>query len=72
MTPLIYLRDQAAFTVPLGLKTLLDRFNSSGGGVGDYQVIMAGTLLMVLPMVLLFAFFQRYFIEGISTQGRKG
>jgi multiple sugar transport system permease protein len=72
MTPLIYLRDQAAFTVPLGLKTLLDRFNSSGGGVGDYQVIMAGTLLMVIPMVILFAFFQRYFIEGISTQGRKG
>jgi multiple sugar transport system permease protein len=72
MTPLIYLRDQSAFTVPLGLKTLLDRFNSSGGGVGDYQVIMAGTLLMVLPMLILFAAFQRYFIEGISTQGRKG
>jgi multiple sugar transport system permease protein len=72
MTPLIYLRDQATFTVPLGLKTLLDQFNSSGGGVGDYQVIMAGTLLLVLPMVILFAAFQKYFIEGISTQGRKG
>ena len=72
MTPLIYLRDRSAFTVPLGLKTLLDQFNSSGGGVGDYQVIMAGTLLMVLPMLLLFAAFQKYFIEGISTSGRKG
>jgi multiple sugar transport system permease protein len=72
MTPLIYLRDRSAFTVPLGLKTLLDQFNSSGGGVGDYQVIMAGTLLMILPMLILFGAFQKYFIEGISTQGRKG
>jgi multiple sugar transport system permease protein len=72
MTPLIYLRDQAAFTAPLGMKVLLDRFNNTGGGQGDYQVIMAGTLLLVLPMVILFGAFQKYFIRGISTQGRKG
>jgi multiple sugar transport system permease protein len=72
ITPLIYLRDQAAFTVPLGLKLLVDRFNAAGGGQGDYQVIMAGTLLLVVPMILLFALFQKYFIRGISTQGRKG
>ena len=72
ITPLIYLRDQATFTVPLGLKILLDRFNPSGGGIGDYQVIIAGTLLLVVPMVLLFAMFQKYFIRGIATQGRKG
>ena len=72
LTPLIYLRDQTLFTVPLGLKILLDRFNPTGGGIGDYQVIMAGTLLLVVPMVLLFAFFQKYFIRGIAVQGRKG
>jgi multiple sugar transport system permease protein len=72
MTPLIYLRDEALFTAPLGMKVLLDRFNSAGGGVGDYQVIMAGTVLLVLPMVILFAIFQRYFVHGIATQGRKG
>ena len=72
MTPLIYLRDAASFTAPLGMKVLLDRFNAAGGGVGDYQVIMAGTVLLVLPMVILFAAFQRYFVQGISTQGRKG
>jgi multiple sugar transport system permease protein len=72
ITPLIYLRDQAAFTVPLGMKQLLDIFNPSGGGEGDYQVIIAGTLLMVVPMVVLFAIFQKYFIRGIATQGRKG
>ena len=72
MTPLIYLRDEALFTAPLGLKTLLDRFNAAGGGIGDYQVIMAGTVLLVLPMVILFGAFQKYFIRGISLQGRKG
>jgi multiple sugar transport system permease protein len=72
MTPLIYLRDQAAYTAPLGMKILLDRFSDRSGGQGDYQVIMAGTLLLVLPMLILFGAFQRYFIEGISTQGRKG
>ena len=34
--------------------------------------IMAGTLLLVIPMVLLFAGFQKYFIRGIAVQGRKG
>ena len=72
ITPLIYLRDQATFTVPLGLKQLLDLYNPAGGGIGDYQVIMAGTLLLVVPMVLLFALFQKYFIRGISVQGSKG
>lgn len=72
MGPLIYLRDQATFTVPLGLKILLDRFNAGGGGEGDYQVVMAGTVLLVLPMVVLFAAFQKYFIRGIAVQGRKG
>jgi multiple sugar transport system permease protein len=70
--PLIYLRDAATFTAPLGMKILFDRFNAAGGGEGDYQVIVAGTLLLVLPMLLLFAVFQKYFIRGIAVQGRKG
>jgi multiple sugar transport system permease protein len=72
MNPLIYLRDEALFTAPLGMKVLLDRFNVAGGGQGDYQVIMAGTLLLVIPMVVLFAVFQKYFIRGVNVQGGKG
>ena len=72
ITPLIYLRDQALFTAPLGMKILLDRFNNVGGGEGDYQVIMAGTLLLVLPMVILFAAFQQYFIRGHRDAGPEG
>jgi len=71
-TPLIYIRDPHAYTVPQGLFQLLNLYNPSGGGQGDYQVIIAGTLLLVVPMVVLFAIFQRYFIQGISVQGRKG
>ncbi len=72
MTPLIYLRDAALFTLPLGLKTVLDQFGTGGGGQADWQIIMAGTVVTVVPMIIIFAFFQRAFLEGIATQGRKG
>jgi multiple sugar transport system permease protein len=72
MTPLIYLRDASTFTATLGMKQLFDRFNAVGGGQGDYQVIMAGTLLLIVPMIALFAIFQKYFIRGIAVQGTKG
>jgi multiple sugar transport system permease protein len=72
MTPLIYLRDTALFTLPLGLKTILDQFGTGGGGESDWQIIMAGTVVAVVPMVIIFAIFQRAFLEGITTQGRKG
>ena len=72
LTPLIYLRDTALYTLPLGLKTILDQQGAGGGGEGRWEIVMAGTVITVLPMVILFAIFQRFFIEGIATQGRKG
>jgi multiple sugar transport system permease protein len=71
-TPLIYLRDVPSFTAPLGMKLLVDKYNLAGGSIPEYQLIVAGTLLLVLPMILLFASFQKYFIRGIATQGTKG
>ena len=71
LTPLIYLRDTALFTMPRGLKTVLDSF-ALGGGEGRWEIIIAGTVVTVIPMVIVFAIFQRYFIHGIATQGRKG
>lgn len=72
LKPLIYLRDTALYTLPLGLKTILDQQGAGGGGEGRWEIIMAGTVVTVLPMLVLFAIFQRYFIQGIATQGRKG
>ena len=70
--PLIYLNQDAQFTLPRGLFYLVGTLGPSGGGQGDYQVVMAGLVLATLPMIVLFFFGQRYFMEGIATQGRKG
>jgi multiple sugar transport system permease protein len=69
---LIYLRSDGTFTVPRGLKVLLDLYGPSAGGHGDYQVIVAATVIATIPMIIIFFLGQRYFVEGIATQGRKG
>jgi multiple sugar transport system permease protein len=38
----------------------------------QWNAILAGSLVTTLPMAIMFAFFQRYFIEGISYSGLKG
>lgn len=71
---LIYLNagSQEEYTVPLGIASAMTRYSPTNGGHGDYQYVMVAALLVTLPMILLFAFGQRYFIEGVATQGRKG
>lgn len=71
---LIYLNggSPSNFTVPLGISYAMTTFSPTNGGHGDYQYVMVAALLVTLPMLILFAFGQRYFIEGIATQGRKG
>jgi len=70
--PLIYLRDDSQFTVPRGLYSLLGVLGPSGGGHGDYQVIIAALVIATVPMIIIFFLGQRYFVEGIATSGRKG
>ncbi len=72
MKPLIFLRDTALFTLPLGLKTLVDRFNPTAGGQGEFQYVMAASVIITLPMIAVFFLAQRYFVEGIATTGSKG
>jgi multiple sugar transport system permease protein len=71
---LIYLNAGSVdgFTVPLGISYAMTTFSPTNGGHGDYQYVMVASLIVTLPMLLLFAFGQRYFIEGVATQGRKG
>jgi multiple sugar transport system permease protein len=71
---LIYLNAGSVegFTVPLGISYAMTAFSPTSGGHGDYQYVMVAALVVTLPMLLLFAFGQRYFIEGVATQGRKG
>ena len=70
MRPLIYLRDAAGFTLPLGLKTLLDQFGQ--GGEMQWEIILAASVIATIPMVVIFFLAQRAFVEGISTTGSKG
>jgi multiple sugar transport system permease protein len=72
LKPLIYLHGDSSWTIPRGLYTMLGLFGPSAGGHGDYQVVLAAMVLATLPMILIFFLGQRYFIEGIATQGRKG
>jgi multiple sugar transport system permease protein len=58
--PLIYLNDQSKFTLALGLANM-----QSAIGLSDFGMIMAAAVVTVLPVILLFIFTQRYFIEGI-------
>ncbi|NIA15124.1 MAG: ABC transporter permease subunit [Nitrospiraceae bacterium] len=66
MGPLIYLNDERLFPLALGLF----KFNLRSGG--DVTLMMAGAFVMTLPMLALFFFVQRYFIQGISLTGTKG
>ncbi|WP_281965598.1 carbohydrate ABC transporter permease [Serinicoccus marinus] len=70
MRPLIYLRDSANFTVPRGLKALLDRYGF--GGEWHWEIIVTASVITTLPMIILFFIGQRHFVEGIATTGSKG
>jgi ABC-type glycerol-3-phosphate transport system permease component len=67
--PLIYLSSQEKMTVALGLTYLRGR---AGTGVEKVGVIMAGSMLGVVPMLLLYGFGQKYFIQGLARTGLKG
>ncbi len=70
LKPLIYLYDTALFTMPRGIKTLIDRFGQ--GGEMQWELVLAATTILTVPLIVLFFFGQRYFIEGIATTGAKG
>ncbi|GAB3261320.1 carbohydrate ABC transporter permease [Kineosporia babensis] len=64
--PLIYLRDPDLWTIQIGLKTFIGQYNA------QYALIMTGSVLSVLPIAIVFALGQKYFVQGIATTGIKG
>ncbi|HEX3347768.1 MAG TPA: carbohydrate ABC transporter permease [Acetobacteraceae bacterium] len=64
--PLIYLNDIASYTVQIGLRTFVD-----SGGQSDWGALFAMSVLAVIPVFIVFVFFQRLLIEGIATTGLK-
>jgi ABC-type glycerol-3-phosphate transport system permease component len=58
------------FTVPRGLKSLLDQFGF--GGEWHWEIIVTASAIATLPMIVLFLLGQRHFVQGIATTGNKG
>jgi multiple sugar transport system permease protein len=64
--PLIYLNDRGSYTAQIGLRTFVD-----SSGQSDWSALFAMSVLGLLPVLLLFLFFQKLLIEGIATTGLK-
>lgn len=65
MWPLIVNTSQDKMTLSAGLAALQGQFTT------NYPQLMAGSLLAIWPMLLLYILFQKQFIEGIATSGGK-
>lgn len=66
MGPLIYLNEESKYTLSLGLQL----FQGSYGA--QWQLLMAASLLVLFPAMLVFFFGQKHILEGIATTGIKG
>jgi multiple sugar transport system permease protein len=66
MWPLIVLSDASHYTLPVALANL------SGEHVQDTELMMAGSVLTVIPVMLVFLFLQRYYIQGVMAGSVKG
>ncbi|MGE8202998.1 carbohydrate ABC transporter permease [Heyndrickxia sp. NPDC080065] len=65
MRPLIVLSDPELFTLPLGLNTFKGQY------ISYWNYIMAASMVFTLPVLVIYMFFNRYFIKGISFTGGK-
>lgn len=65
--PLLYVNDESLYTLQIGLQSF------RGSVQTQWNYLMAGSVLVLLPVIVLFFIFQRYFIEGMNlTAGTKG
>lgn len=63
LQPLIYLNDYSQFTLALGLQQF---FGQHGA---EFSLLMAACTLMMVPVIIIFLFSQKYFVESIATSG---
>ncbi len=71
MAPLIYLADQRLYPLSFGLYAFQVQVSNPGTAKG-MGMVMAGSLLMTLPVIAIFFFAQRYFMRGVTLTGIKG
>lgn len=66
--PLLIVSDRKMMTLPLALATLQGLYP----GQTEWNLIMAGTVITVIPMILVFLLAQRWVVEGVTASGLKG
>lgn len=64
--PLVVAQSQDAYTLPVGLAVASQASNTT-----DYGILLAGAIVVLLPVLVLFLFLQRYFVQGIAMSGLK-
>jgi len=64
--PLVVLHSEEKFTLPIGLSSLLTPYGN------NYDILLSGAILSVIPIMILYLIFQRYFISGLTVGGIKG
>ena len=65
--PLLYLQDSRRYTLQIALQLLYTQTVNSG----DNQLFLAGTVVSLLPTIIIFLFAQKYFVKGITNSGIK-
>ncbi|MEF9974780.1 MAG: carbohydrate ABC transporter permease, partial [Clostridia bacterium] len=64
--PMIAISSQSKITLPVGLASLMSPYGN------NYDVLIAGAVFSVVPIFILYLFFQKYFISGLTAGGVKG
>ena len=66
MGPMIYFNSESKKTIPLGIRMFLSQYST------QYQLIMAASVVSLIPVFIVYIFCQRFFVQGIATSGLKG
>ncbi|MBO5551124.1 MAG: carbohydrate ABC transporter permease [Lachnospiraceae bacterium] len=64
--PMLVYRSSTKFTLPIGLNTLLTPYGN------NYDVLIAGSMFSIIPVLLVFLIFQKYLIDGMTAGAVKG
>lgn len=66
MGPLIYINSEKLKTIQIGLRMFISQYSA------EYSLIMAASLISLIPVLIIFLSLQRFFVEGIASSGIKG
>jgi multiple sugar transport system permease protein len=66
LRPVIYIKSAELRTLPLGVALFQDQYSA------QWDMLLAGSVITILPLLVVYIFAQRYIVEGIATTGLKG